>query len=207
MEGLRVLELVERPFLFEPALRPFEGPQGPQAQGPCFLEIQVSLALLDALDAALQLVQELRIDVLEVVLDALPALGCDFRSGIVHQILAQSEDGIRRAVALDEARHTEFHEVLARATQAVAGGAETRDEVVVEELVDDVAQRAVVTNLELLAVQVLVLLLVAVLLFFLVVVFVVANLQVGAAVDCEMPYSMALARKAASSRAVRIMPV
>ena len=75
MEGLRVLELVERPFLFEPALRPFEGPQGPQAQGPCFLEIQVSLALLDALNAALQLIQELRVDVLEVVFDALPAFG------------------------------------------------------------------------------------------------------------------------------------
>lgn len=75
MEGLRVLELVERPFLFEPALRPFERPQGPQAQGPCFLEIQVSLALLDAIDAALQLVQELRVDVFEVVLDELPGLG------------------------------------------------------------------------------------------------------------------------------------
>ena len=48
MEGLRVYELVKRLVLFESALR--------QAQGPCFLEIQVSLALLDALDAALQFV-------------------------------------------------------------------------------------------------------------------------------------------------------
>ena len=104
------------------------------------LEIQVSLALLDALDAALQLVQELRVDILEVVLDALPALGGDFRSGVVDQVFAQSEDGIRRAVALDEARHTEFHEMLARATQTVTGRAEARDEIVVEELVDDVAQ-------------------------------------------------------------------
>ena len=50
------------------------------------LEIQISLALLDALDAGLQLVQELRIDILEVVLDAFPALGGDFRSGVVHQV-------------------------------------------------------------------------------------------------------------------------
>ena len=147
------------------------------------LEIKVSLTLLDALNAALQLVQELRVDVLEVVFDALPALGGDFGRGVVDQILAQSEDGIGRAVALDEARHTEFHEVLARATQTVASRAEARDEIMVKELIDDVAQGAVVANLELLAVQVLVLLLVAVLFLFLVVVFVVANLQVGAAVD------------------------
>ena len=39
------------------------------------LEIQVSLPVLDAFDAALQLVQELRVDVFEVVLDELPGLG------------------------------------------------------------------------------------------------------------------------------------
>ena len=100
------------------------------------LEIQVSLAVLDALNTALQLVQELRVDVLEVVLDALPAFGGDFGGGVVDQVLAQSEDGIRRAVALDEARHTEFHEVFARATQTVTGRAEARNEVVVEELVE-----------------------------------------------------------------------
>ena len=41
------------------------------------LEIKVTLPVLDALDAALQLVEELRVDVLEVVLDALPALALD----------------------------------------------------------------------------------------------------------------------------------
>ena len=121
------------------------------------LEIQVSLTVLDTLDAALQLVEELRVDVLEVVLDALPTFGSDFGGSIVHQILAQGEDGIGRAIALDEARHAELHKVLARAAQTVASRAEARDEVVVEQLVDDVAQRAVVADLELFAVEVLVL--------------------------------------------------
>ena len=87
--------------------------------------------MFDALDAGLQLIQELRVDVLEVVLDALPAFGGHFRRGIVHQVLGQGEDGVRRAVALDKARHAEFHEVFNCAAQAVASRAETRDEVVV----------------------------------------------------------------------------
>ena len=67
--------------------------------------------------------------------------------------------------------------------QTIACCAEARDEVVVQKLIDDVAQGAVVADLELLAVQVLIFLLVAVFFFFFVMVFVVANLQVGAAVD------------------------
>ena len=73
--------------------------------------------------------------------------------------------------------------MLAGSAQTIACGAEARDEVVVEELVDDLAQGAVVADLELLTVQVLVFLLVAVFFFFLVMIFVVAYLQVGAAVD------------------------
>ena len=148
-----------------------------------FLEIKVSLTIFDALNAALQFVQELRVNVLEVVLDALPAFGGDFGSSVVHQVLGEGEDGIRRAVTLDEARHAEFHEVLTRSTKTVASRAEARDEVMVEEFVNGLAQAAVVANLELLAVQVLVLLLVAVFLLLLVVVFVVTDLEVGTTVD------------------------
>ena len=59
------------------------------------LEIQVSLTLLDALDAALQLVQELRVDVLEVVLDALPAFGGYFGGGVVNRLRAKSTESNR----------------------------------------------------------------------------------------------------------------
>ena len=109
-----------------------------------------------------EFIKELRVNVLEVVFDGFPAFCGDFRCCVVNQVFRQGEDGIRGAVALDEARHAEFHEVLARATQTIACRAETRDEVVVEELVDGLAQAAVVADLELLAVQVLVFLLVAV---------------------------------------------
>ena len=59
--------------------------------------------------------------------------------------------------------------MLAGTAQTVARCAEARDKVVVQKLVDDVTQGAVVADLELLAVQVLVFLLVAVLFLFLVV--------------------------------------
>ena len=101
--------------------------------------------------------------------------------------------------------------MLARATEAVARRAEARNEVVVEELVDDVAEATVVANLKLLAVEVLVFLLVAVLLLFLVVVFVVADLQVGAAVDLRDAVFDGLGAEggvfAGGQKAVRIMPV
>ena len=77
----------------------------------------------------------------------------------------------------------------------------------VEELVDGLAQGAVVADLELLAVQVLVLLLVAVLLLFLVVVFVVANLQVGAAVDLRDAVFDGVGAEGGVLAGGRIMPV
>ena len=92
--------------------------------------------MLDPLNAGLQLIEELRVNVLEVVFDALPAFGGHFGGSVVHKVFGQGEDGIRRAVTLDEARHAEFHEMLTRATQTVASRAEARDEVVVKELVD-----------------------------------------------------------------------
>ncbi len=73
--------------------------------------------------------------------------------------------------------------MLAGAAQTVAGSAKTRNVVAVQQFLDDFPKVTVITNLKLLAMQVLVFLLVAVFLHFLMVIFVVANLEVGATVN------------------------
>ncbi len=77
------------------------------------LEVKVAFALFDSLNSLLQLIKELWINVFEVVFDGFPAFCGHFWRRVVHKVLRQGEDGIRCAIALDEARNAELQEMLA----------------------------------------------------------------------------------------------
>ena len=71
------------------------------------------------------------------------------------QVLGQGGHGVGGAVVLDLAGLGQVHEVLAGAAQPVAGGAERRYLAHLQEFADDLFQRAVVADAELLLVEVL----------------------------------------------------
>lgn len=80
--------------------------------------------------------------------DALAGLA-GFLRGVVAHVLLHRHDGVGLAVRGDAAVLGPFHEAVARAAGAVAGRAEGRKVVVLEEPADDFVERAAVVRLEL----------------------------------------------------------
>src|ERR1039457_6477031 len=74
---------------------------------------------------------------------------------VVDQVFHERRERVGRAEALDEAGNGELHEVLARAAQTVAGGAEARHVALLGQLADDRIERAHIAEGELFALHAL----------------------------------------------------
>ena len=116
-------------------------------------DVQIPLAFLgNPLQAIQQLPLPLALGQLfDLAADGRLAGGAGLGRGVIQQVLHQRAQGVGRAEVLDEAGDGELHELLARAAEPIAGGAETGDVAVDQQFADHGVQRADVAELELLA--------------------------------------------------------